>query len=545
VSVPTTQFDFSGGMNLFADDINLGQNEYGYSFNVRNREAGLSPVKLPLEDTTVPRGKKQGIFAFDKYILCFIAGAVYYKNIITDTKWTKIANFALDPYVDRVYVALVPASTFNFKRSLMNSNQVTGTQTNVPVNSESVFATPSPSGLIVQDGVNQPWFIFTDGTARRCKKYSEWDYSSTADNREYVPIMRQMVYTASGILFGIAPDGVTLLRSVTGRPADFVVNVTVSGEKGGDAYTTSHSIGFNQINCLDTLDNGDLFIGTQKTCTTLGLNYDSTIFGEPKFYVKQTFAVGVVNQYSFLQITRIDGNSYYYFIDTDGMRTFGGASFDDQNEGRNSIFTSNIHKALKTGVSQADTCGIEFDNYSIFSVLTNYNTNKLLIIFDNLRQQWVSVDNYNIASIRQFAVADQSQNPTLYAMTSDDKIYKLFSSSNYCTSDAGFRATMSGSPSVQLKLDNIRAIFSDGSIDGTSHAADYTNQVFNKTVAENLDGSALNNILYNFNRMASIGWKVSPRLQWQTNARLSCIEVNVTPQNNMTPMSQQISRYAK
>lgn len=545
MSVPTTQFDFSGGMNLFADDINLGPTEYGYSFNVRNREAGLSPIRLPIEDTTLMRGKKQGIFAFDKYILAFVSGACFYKNIITDSAWIQIIDFALDPYVDNIYVALVPASTFNFKRTLINADQASGTQTNLPVNVSTVFATPSPSGLIVQDGLNQPWFIFADGTARRTQSYNEWSYSDTVDNREYVPIMKQMVYTSAGILFGMAPDGITLLRSVSGRPADFVINVDTLGNKGGDAYTTSHSIGYNQINCLDTLTSGDIFLGSQRGCVILTLNYDSTIFAEPTFSVKENFAVGVVNQYSFLQVMRIDGNSYYYFIDTDGMRTFGSDSFDDQNEGRNSIFTSNIHKALKANTLQSNTCAVVFDNYSIFSVLTQYNINKLLIVFDNLRQQWVSIDSYNIASIKQFAVADQSENPTLYAITTDDKLYKLFLSAGYAFSDAGFKATMSGSPSVQLKLDNIRTIFSDGSFSGKLNAVNYTDQTLSISVLSGLTGRPLDNILFNFDRLSSIGWKVSPRIQWQTDARLSCVEVNVTPDSSMTPMAQQISRYAK
>lgn len=542
---PSVQYDFSGGMNLFADDINLAANEYGVSFNVRNREAGLSPVKAAILDTGLPKGKKQGLYAFDRYVITFVNGYAYYKDIILNGVWTKIADLVVDPTVERIYVQVVPSSTFDFRRVLKVVTQVTSTATTSSVNNINIITTPTQSGLVVQDGVNQPWIIFSDATARRIQTYAKWAYdpNTLSDAREYVPIMKQMIFVGNSLLIGISPDGKTIYRSVSGRPLDFVVNVDVNGNKGGDATTTSHAIGYDIINCIATLDSGDILVGSEKRTTILSLDYEQRIFDEPTFDTKQTFAVGVVNQFSFLDTLRIDGNSFYYFVDFDGMRTFGSGTLDDQNEGRNSIFTSNIHKALVS--KQTDSCGIVFDNYSLFSVKTKYSDLNLVIVYDNLRQQWVSIDNYGLTgSIKQFAVAAQSSSPSLYAITTDDKLYQIFGSDSYVLSDASFKATVTGLASVQLKLSDIRTIFSDGVLTGTVTASDYTDSRLSYNVIENLDGRLIENKRFNFNRLASVGWKISPRIKWKTDARLSLVEVNTLDQNQKTPINQQISRYA-
>jgi len=539
------QYDFSGGMNLFADDINLATNEYGLSFNVRNRQSGLSPVKAPIKDPTIPNGKKQGLYIFDRYAICFVGGYAYYKNIILNSAWTRIANLVVDPTVDYIYVQVVPASTFNFRRVLKDPNQITGTTTQQAINSINIVATPTVSGLVVQDGINQPWIIFADGTSRRIQTYDKWSFNqdTNEDNREYVPIMKQMIFTSTGILIGISPDGTTIYRSVSGRPIDFVVNVDVNGNKGGDATTTSHAVGYSVINCIATLDSGNILIGTELVTFILSLDYTQTIFDEPTFDTIQTYAVGVVNQFSFLNVIRPDGNPFNYFVDFDGMRTFGSGTLDDNNEGRNTVFTSNIHRAL--AIKQSLTCAVVFDNYSIFSVKTIYSNLNLVIIYDNLRQQWVAIDSYLLTgSIKQFAVATQSSNPTLYAITDDNFLYSLFSSDSYLLSDASFKANITGSASQQLKLLDIRTIFSDGTLAGITYALDYTDTKLTTQVANSLSGNGLDNLRFNFNRQATIGWKIVPRIQWQTDARLSLIEVNAAPQNQKTPMAQQINRYA-
>src|ERR1044071_7680228 len=103
----------------------------------------------------------------------------------------------------------------------------------------------------------------------------------------------------NGILFIVSPDRKRLYRSVSGRPLDFVVNVTQSGDKGGNAETVSYAVSQEDITCLTPLNSGELFVGTIDGCFPLQLNYDSTIFQEPTFINKDGLSAGVINQWSF------------------------------------------------------------------------------------------------------------------------------------------------------------------------------------------------------------------------------------------------------
>jgi hypothetical protein len=115
--------------------------------------------------------------------------------------------FNCSPTVDRVYAQAVPASTFNYQRKLNDATKIEGNTANQVVSTQNIQINGTAAGLVVQDGVNQGWIILPDATARRLQRYSQW----TTTNREYVPIMKQMAYI-NGILFGVAPDGSTLLQ---------------------------------------------------------------------------------------------------------------------------------------------------------------------------------------------------------------------------------------------------------------------------------------------------------------------------------------------
>lgn len=518
------QSDFSGGINLFNDDTGIAENEYVVGFNVRNRTSMLEYINDALIDSDAPEGLKQGCYAFDRYILLFCAGSAYYKDIILDTSWVKITGFSMDTTVNRIYTELIPQSTNNTTRVLVSAEKINGTQLVPSVNSTPNLITGGLAGLVVQDGINQPYLISSDASARVLNTYEQW----TVSNREYVPIMKQMKFI-NGILTGVAPDGTTLYRSVSGRPLDFVVNVDINGNKGGDAKTTSYSVSPFPVTCLAGLNSGELFVGTLKTCHPVTFNYDSTIFAEPTFLNTKTMFVGVTNHFSF-----IDTIGDYTFIDIDGLRSFNAVN-SDKDEGRTNIFSLKISKAflnvingrkipLKQNVNV--TAAIGFNNYSLYSITTVYGN--VIGVFDNTRQVWCSFDRLTVdGQIKQFAIADQSDNPTVYAIT-DTSVYRLYDSTEVAEAEVRFLSKTSGLCSARLKCNMIWACFEGATT--TSETVRTSISVDNKTPVEieqpiGSDGS-VDVITYNFQGSGNQGWKIQPIIKWQTNAIFNELEVN-------------------
>jgi len=541
------QTDFSSGMNLFSHDTKLSDTEYGLSFNILNRDSALECIKEDEEDIAAPVGKKQGLFAFDKYLVLFNQGLCFYREV-DDTEWIQIDDIFVNPSVDYIFAQAVPASTFNFVRVLDIPDRIDGTSASTNVTTKNTLITTTNEGLVVQDGLSQGWFISPLAEATRLKKYLEW----TQDDRTYVPIMRQMAYM-NGILFGIAPDKRRILRSVSGRPLDFVVNVDVHGNKGGDANTTDYAVGYDAINCLRPLNSGELMVGTSRNLFPIEFNFDKVIFQEPTFLNRKPIYAGVINQESFIDIL-----GDYAFIDFDGLRSFNAVSMLT-NEGRNSIFSILIAKAFAKIKQTTLTASIVFDNYAIFSVLTNFGN--VLALYDTLRQKWASfVELEN--PIKQFAVADQSENPTLYAIT-ESKVFKLFSSSTRRTGILRPKAFNISRADTELKLQNVRAVFDNPDVPATATATEVINNKEGESVVQEL-GKARQGIYYpvmypvtffdtrstdvvnfNFRQLGTTGWKVSPKLSWNNASKLLLLHTQVDEKNNTTSLDQQSSLYNK
>lgn len=534
-----TQVSFSGGMNLFDEIPTIAEDQYGLAFNIRNRSQAPIPIKQAVEDTELPAGLKQGIYAFDVYVLAFVGGAAYFKNIEEATAWTPIANFALSPTVERIYAQAVPASRINYDRKLKEASQAAGNNAESSLNViPDLSIQGSPYGLVVQDGVNQGYIILPDGTARLLQRYNEWTRSS----REYVPVLKQMAYV-DGILFGVAAydkdgnaDGKTIYRSVSGRPLDFVVSVTTAGEKGGEAFETAHAVGFDEITALIPFTESSLLVATKNAVTPVLLDFENTIFGEPKFKNPVTIPVGVTNQFSIVSYLSLDRILDFFFVDIDGLRSLN--STEQGNEGRNSFFSKGIKLALSP--KQEVTAAIVFDDYSLFSIKTIYNEENLVAVFDNLRERWVCFDSYNIGTIKQFAVAKQGTAPTLYAIT-DDKIYRLFVSETSETATMQFRAISSGDASVQLNLTDIRSVFINSNSTGIVFASAYIDgSILPTVVRERLRGlSKVENIRSTFKDSNPLGYTISPQIAWNTQCNLLLIQVDATGDTKKTNVKQQ------
>jgi hypothetical protein len=516
------QSNFQGGMNLFDQDISLGPNEYGLAFNIRNRKTSLESVKAALEDTTITAGKKQGIYAFDTYLLAFVAGRAYYRNVVTDSVWIQIENFHLDPDVDYIYCEVVPASKMNYERKLAETSQIEGSSSNNPINKTSLIINGTPAGLVVQDGKNQPWLISSAAIATRLKNYDEW----TLADREYVPKMKQMKYI-NGILFGVAPDGKTIYRSVSGRPLDFVVNIKQNGDKGGDAETTAYSVGSDAIALLSALDTGELLVGTSKNLFPIEFNYEKTIFAEPTFLNRRSIPVGVVNQFSFISYIRDDDIPDYFFIDTDGMRYL--RATKDRNEGRNSAFSLRIQSALSE--KQTITAATVFNDFSYFSLSTIYGN--LIAVYDNKREQWVCFDQIgDVNAVKMFAVADQSNSPTLYAIT-DAKLYKLQKSDDYLEASVRTKAMTNGRSN--LRLEDVTTVFSGSTIaTDKAYITEVVDGVDRAELSKTLTSDLIDNFYFNFQNQSKQGWKVGLKIRWSEGSELLLIGAGyspITPQN--------------
>lgn len=522
--VSQTQIDFSGGMNLLAADINLGSSEYQKGFNFRSRDDGLVAIKAPTKDTTAPAGKKQDIISFDNLIIIFNSGEAWYKDLTNSTAiWNKITGISLNPAVEFIYAEAVPVSKMNYVRQLQATSQINGSSLDTSINLTTAQINATPAGLICQDGISQPSIIFPNGTGRKIKTYEQW----TASDREYVPVMTLMKYHQD-ILFGLAPDGVTLLRSVSGRPLDFVVNVDTKGNKGGKAETTAYSAGVNQVVCLNALKTGELFVGTNRTCHPLDLNWDKTIFGEPTFNNNKQFSAGVINQHSFLDVL-----TDYTMIDKDGIRSFNGI-FGLGNEGRNSLFSRNIAKAL-IGIYQNTGAAILFDNYAIYAINTIFG--QVLAVFDTITQLWICFDQLNIGVIKKFAVANISSNPVLFAITDSD-VYTLYTGTNRLTATLYTRA-FAATVKTGGRLDGVYITLDGNTIeDSPSITQIVDNKEINTSARATTVDDSVDSLYYNFNGKARKGKKIQTKISWTNDAKLLEVDQELTVETPLTPSKQ-------
>lgn len=407
-------------------------------FNLRNRYDVLEAVQSSKEDISAPRGVKQGIFTLGNYVLLFVAGRAYYR-LSTLTGWTPIAGFSMSTTAPRVWIVTVPVSTTNYARIANTSDLATPAipDSRAGINALNVSATFAGNnpGVLVQDGVNQPQFIFLDNTGnpttRITQSYDEWSFPldpttlqlTGTDNREYVPIGTFMAWY-NGILFIVAIDGQNIYRSVSGRPLDFVVNVDEDGQKGGDATTTSYSVGVGGITSLYPTAGGSLFVsagGLANFDVTLNTaNTAPTEFGEYTFLRSFLFNAGVMSDRAIVDVI---GDTT--FIDVGGLRSFNAVE-QLQNEGRNDPFSATVQSLFTGIIQQPDACAaIVFDNYALYGVETVYGN--AIIVYDTLNKDFCSVDLSQTggAAVKQFAKIE-TDIVALYAMTGDDKIYQLY-----------------------------------------------------------------------------------------------------------------------
>ena len=598
------QTSFSGGMNLLLDDTRLpvsfkykeGQtpydityNQYRLGLNIRTRFDVASPVPSSVVDTTAPIGIKQALISFGNYVILFCAGYGYYK-LNGANGWTQINGFSMSTVAPRYWTCVVPLATTNYARfanptdtsgstipsanagiNQAQFNQIAGSFANIP-------------GLLVQDGVNQPQFIYIDQTGtiqcRITQTYQQWSFPidpttlalTGPDLREYVPIGTYMEWY-NGILFIVDPAFTYIYRSVSGRPLDFVINVDINGQKGGDATTTSYSVGVSGITAMRSMPGNILFVAAGgSSCFSVTLNTNATaptIFGEYTFIRTIMFNANCITERGIIDVL---GDSV--FIDANGLRSFNAVE-QQQNEGRNSVFSSTV-QSLFTGIFQnapvtantpstpAGWCSaVLYDNYALFSV--NTTLGYAIVVYDTINScyQGLDITQLNGHAAKQFAAITIST-LALYAITDDDRVVQLYASTTeYDTATIRLGSVCEQDPKKELKVNNVRAILTNITEDISVTCGLFINNRFSAALETDIEyaapnpvytgtqvgtdvGTQTNNLIFQFTDSSAQGWKAFATLTWNGGANLTSTSLSTldfTPQN--PPRTQAVMKLTK
>ncbi len=490
------QLSFIGGMNLLGDDTRLDTTMYRVAFDLTNRYDSLDPVLASVEDTQAPQGLKQECVTFGLYVILFVKGTAWFRPFNSQL-WTEIVAFRgkLSATAPRYWSVAIPVATTNYYRIAATSS-VTGNTASADsrgtIQALQVAGASAGNipGLLVQDNINQPVFIFLDGngvpTARVTQNFSQWSITFTADDnsvvaadgdqREYVPIGNCMAWT-DGILYVVSQDFSQIYRSVSGRPLDFVVNVsnllvTTPWKQvgGGDASTTAYSVGVGGITCIRPLSTGGIFVsasGANFAVTLDKSNVALKIFGEFTFDRAFLFASNCLSDRVIF-----DSVGDTRFIELTGIKSFN-AIKQSTNEGNNSPFSATIHGAFGPDENpiiqdSAKAAAVLFNDYELYSVNTIFGP--VIAKFDTLNNCWTSFDKQQTGgkAVKIFAKIELSI-LRVFAITEDDRLFTLyigpetttpyFRTGGICFSVLyGGRGLKIANPRVELKMLRTRVI---------------------------------------------------------------------------------------
>lgn len=413
-----TKRSFAGGINQLADTTKIQDNQYPLLINGRSNFDKVKPIKKSTLITDDRWTRIQGIYTADYLVLVFADGRAYWRDLrnTTSDTFNQVPNFAMDSTVEVIYAQLVPSASLTSKRSAVDNDDSSAGAT------YSTSGQSYPQAIVVQDGINQPWLIFSDNTARQAQNYAQW----TTDNREYVPIGKQMLYSG-GILYVVSPDGTRILRSVTGRPCDFMVVVDKNGNKlpdasEGDANSVSYQVDYNPIKAIApvNLQDGSFFVSTGYTSYLVTPKRDVTIFDEPYFSSSWLFPTGPQNNFSLVDVI---GDAV--FITSRGIRSFN-AVMNTRFEGKNLPF-SRLVSRLFEGVVQGYTAALIYDEeYALFSCKTVYGNS--IVAYNIVNQVFESVDLISNLTgvVKQFSMTRVDGTNRLFAITDANEVVELY-----------------------------------------------------------------------------------------------------------------------
>ncbi len=407
-----SQQNFLRGLNTRIDPSKLSDGYYPRLINGRVTSNGVKPVKKHVK-SSVPSGKKQGLYAFGKYLLLFSNGIAWWKDVSTDASWTAIAGWtAMSTTADRIYAELIPVSYFQGSISYTDDKVGEAVVTSVPG-----IAAPTPQQVFITDGVNQPRILNLDGSWRETNgNYSAW----TKENPEYVPIGILPRKSGSKLYMVDPVTKSKIYHSVTGRFLDFVINRDKDGNAGGDEQTTFKSVDFNETTSLSALPEGGLLVSTLYRTYAVALDYNRALFAEPYLQEDPIFPTGAINERSTADI-----NGDVALVTQHGIVSFNTVS-QTQTESNNFPLGAPIADILIQ--PQTGTAAINYDTYALFSVDTIYG--KAVLVYDNTLEAFVSID-LNFGEVIDFALVKYQGARRLFFLNTDNDVYEAYASDDY------------------------------------------------------------------------------------------------------------------
>lgn len=559
------QTDWSGGSNLLLDATQLADNENYLIINGRCRYGVVNSIQKPLQQPGLPYGNYQGVYAAGNFLIVFINGFAYYKDYSDrsgNAVFKRVEDFSMDSQVAVIYTALVPASTVNFSRIPTTPN------TNDPINLVGT-ANSSPQCLVCQDGINQPWVIFSDGSSQVTKNYNQW----TQTKREYVPIGKQMLYS-NGILYIISADlngrFTQINRSVSGRPLDFMVNIDINGDKlpqesDGGARSVSYRVDYDEVTALTAVNtnDGSFYISTNRNSYMVIPGFTTTLFGEPTFTNIWLFSAGAINSFSVVDIL---GDTA--LIDFVGIRSFNAVE-TVRIEGKNSPFSAKLSK-LFTGIIQSVNAAGTSDNYAFFSMDTIFGP--AIIVYDTLHENFVGIDMFDNlgvdsldypARIKQFAETKTNLGRRFFFITTSNHLYEYYASQDTAQCTVFLKEICSQDPQTEVKPTNCYGVFTDTQENGQVTFQLFVDRVFQYQTTETIDKvltvitppsllippfgvytkDNTSSLSVNFQQVAQ-GWKYMVSISWgfpSTLTNVKCVANDITMNNSLR---SQIRAYA-
>jgi hypothetical protein len=540
------QSTFLGGLSGQFNELRVDPSTYQLLVNGRVRDNSVEAVFSPLQDTNVPEGLYQNLTAIGSVLIVFVSGNAYYKDVASgETGWRRAAGVSLDPTVDTIDTTDIPSSTLNFKR--------TGPIDNVQFANSSARATAE--GVLATDGVTQSVLLYPllggDIEGRLTFNYSQWVDTEDGMQREYVPIGRFPRYVGSKCYMAIKGAAGKLNRvghSVTGRPLDFVVAIdNTTGDKAGDALTTAHAVGYDEITGIFASGSDDAIVVTTGR-NTVGVAPDWTdrrFFGEPRFNNFSLFPSGVINPNSV-----VDLNGDTAFISTTGIHSFN-AVMQTKWESNNDPISVQISRLLAP--SQTYGAAIDFNDYAFFAVETIYGPGVVVydkaVNIDTKVGKFVSIDLYRgIGRIKQFAKVHTPSGQRLFFITADNRLFEYGAASTRetCRLYIGdWNGELGGAHQVFRRA---LLTFSDVHESAVVQVSEYVDRVMTRSAAYQMDNATKNtastislpyavtqngsnqSILHQAPDNSSKGFAVGIMVEWSSDAKLVFLsfELNVS-----------------
>lgn len=468
---PFNQSDFSGGLVASTDATKSAANSYPLLINGRNRRNCISPTNKHV-DIAAPSGKKQGIYVSGDFLVLFIAGVAYGARLDEDEIVFKIIDnwVNLDATVDRIYAEPVPATS-----NLFNRTGTPDEATRIFNNTLAVFE----QALFCFDGVSDPRAILPSGSSTDLGSYVTW----TKDEPLYVP--KGILPSFAGAkLYLASPDGKYIYHSVSGRASDFVVNIDVSGDKGGDETTVAQTVSFNPITSLRPLSTGEVLVGTAFGTFVLELDYTQAQFGEPFLNPRFLFPTGPINELSIVDVL-----SDTAFITSTGIHAFNAVA-QAKRESNNFPFGARVRGLLtdpetEKAIPQLDGCAALYDDYAFFAVNTIFGYGA--IVYDTVAQTFQSLD-LSFGHVKQFAVTKYGGVERMFFITHDDKVYEAFAdTAKNATRILLGEWTPTDDAGAQLVTYSVSAVFGNMRESGQAKISLYGDRELKDSVVEDVD----------------------------------------------------------